>query len=121
MENGAKITRETSKGLLRGEAERGTLKSKEKSKGEKSVAAVVDANVPVRLAESRQLTTATGNSTFDKERDEVGLVYLAILQTGLLHSSYQARDWRSCPRGQALPVQSLWRGKSPVLLCKSPG
>jgi len=69
--NGAKIMRETSKSLLRGEAERGMLKSKEKNKGEKSVAAVVDACVPVRSAESRQLSTATGNSTFDKEREEL--------------------------------------------------
>ena len=80
--NGAKIMRETSKSLLRGEAERGMLKSKEKNKGEKSVAAVVDACVPVRSAESRQLSTATGNSTFDKEREEVGLFLSCYFRDG---------------------------------------
>ena len=31
---------------------------------------------------------------------------------------YQARKWRICPMGQNLPVQSIFRGKSYIFLCK---
>ena len=33
----------------------------------------------------------------------------------------QARNLEVIPVGKNLPVQALWRGKSLILLCKSPG
>ena len=68
--NGAKIKRETSKGMLRGDSMQAASKSKEKSKADRST--VADANVPLHIEQNRQLATAAGNSTFDKEREEVG-------------------------------------------------
>ena len=59
--------RETSRGLLHGEPEQAA--SKQKAKVDKSV--VVDANVPMQIDQNRQLATAEGNSTLDKEREEV--------------------------------------------------
>ena len=70
--NGAKIKRETSKSLLRGRSEQVASKSREKSRAEKSVA--IGGNVPVQVEQNRQLATAEGNSTLDKEREEVWFI-----------------------------------------------
>lgn len=67
MVNGAKIKRDTSRSLLQGGEEQSS--SKKRGKADKSV--VIDPNVPLQVQQERHLATAEGNSTVDKERDEV--------------------------------------------------
>ena len=66
-----------SKSLLLGRSEQVASKSKEKNRAEKSVA--IGGNVTVQVERNRQLATAEGNSTLDKEREEVCFVVLFIL------------------------------------------